>query len=217
MVQLLVKDLRITRKFIAIGFVFVGFFFFALGSLEGVPLAVPAIIFGHFLTVTASKMDEKNNNGMLLASFPVNRWELVTSKYLSLLMFIGVAFVLTTIWHFLGAMLLPANELPRFTVPSCLITLTGISVFYSIYLPMYFGLGARLAQVLDLIVMFTLAGFGLAFVRILDWMNADVLTSLHSITSASLSTLTVACIGLSLLLLGLSWTIAVYLYERKDY
>lgn len=49
-----------------------------LGAFEGLPLAVPAVLYSHFLIVAASKMDEKKKNGRMLASFPLRRRDIVT-------------------------------------------------------------------------------------------------------------------------------------------
>lgn len=215
MIQLLIKDLRITRKFIGLGVLFIGFFFFALGALEGIPLAVPAVIFAHFLTVTATKMDEKNNNGLMLASLPVNRRELVTSRYVSLLLFVALAFAVTSVWRLLGVQVLPADEVPGFRLVPSILLVAGIALYYSLYLPLYFGLGAKLSQVLDLIVLFVLSGVGLLSVRVLELTRIS--DRLHTLSSVDGLTLALICIGGALILLGLSWCISVYLYERRNY
>ena len=112
MFQLLAKDIRIQKRGIALGFVFVGIVFFALGAFEGLPLAVPAAIFSHFLIVVSSKWDEKNNNGRMLASFPLKRRDIVGSKYAGVLMFMAIAFLLTLLWRVLAARVIATGGSP---------------------------------------------------------------------------------------------------------
>ncbi|WP_127585380.1 ABC-2 transporter permease [Paenibacillus koleovorans] len=216
--QLLVKDLRVTRKFILLGLAFVGFFCFALGAFEGLPLAVPAAILGHFLTVTASKMDERNNNGMLLASLPVRRRDLVTAKYMSLLLFTGLAFLLTLGWRLVGGAVLAADELPSFQAGATLIALLALAVFYAVYFPLYFQFGPRAAHVLDIIVMFTLAAGGLAAMRAMEWFGSSgAVEKFRSWwNSAGDGSLALWCAVLIVGLLTASWLVSVLLYERRD-
>lgn len=217
MVQLLIKDLRVQKRFIALGFVFVGFVFFLLGAFEGIPLAVPAAIFSHFLIVAASKTDEKNNNGRLLASFPLRRSDIVASKYAGVFMFMALAFGLTALWRLIAGLALPAGELPSFDIKSIASAIALLLLFYAIYFPMFFAVGAKLAQVLDLIVIFALVGAGALSLRIVEWSGARAGAVLEAIADAGLPMSTVALWGLggSAALLLASWPLSVFLFERK--
>lgn len=216
MVQLLVKDLRIQKQFIALGFVFIGFVFFALGVFEGLPLTVPAAIFSHFLIVVSSKMDERNNNGRMLASFPLRRRDIVTSKYVGIMMFTAIAFLLTSLWRLLAASIFPIEELPWFNFQSVIITMIVMLLFYSIYFPMFFAFGSRLVQILDLIVIFAVGGACLLIIRILELLDINVRSALQKILAVEMTTLLLVAAGGSLLLLIISWRTAIYLYDRKN-
>jgi ABC-2 type transport system permease protein len=216
MVQLLVKDIRIQKKFIALGFVFVGFFFFILGAFEGLPLAVPAAIFSHFLIVVASKSDEKNNNGRMLASFPLRRRDIVTSKYVGIAMFMAIAFLLTSLWRWLAGIALPAEELPWYSTQSTVVTLLILFVFYAIYFPLFFAAGSRLVQVLDLIVIFTVGGVVLIVIRILEWTNTNVGSIFQNLLTADVLPLSLWMLGGGLALLTMSWFLSVSVYESKN-
>ncbi|XEC93703.1 ABC-2 transporter permease [Paenibacillus tarimensis] len=216
MVQLLMKDIRIQKKFIALGFVFVGFFFFILGAFEGLPLAAPAAIFSHFLIVVASKSDEKNNNGRILASFPLRRKDIVTSKYVGSVMFMAIAFILTSLWRWLAGIVLPEQELPWYSTQSTVIAILILLVFYAIYFPIFFAAGSRLIQVLDLIVIFTLGGVVLIIIRVLEWTNINVGAFFHNLLEVEILPLSLWTLGASLALIIMSWFLSVYVYEGKD-
>ena len=219
MLQLLVKDIRIQKQYIALGFVFVGVVFFALGAFEGLPLAVPAAIFSHFLIVVSSKWDEKNNNGRMLASFPLKRRDIVGSKYAGVFMFTAIAFLLTLLWRVLAALALPEAELPWFSPGSMLIAVAVLFVFYSIYFPLFFAFGSRISQALDLIVIFAIGGAAVVVIRVLEWMDIHVTASMrHAVAEESANDAMLGwwAGGACLLLFILSWLIAVYLYERRN-
>lgn len=216
MVALLLKDLRLQKKLIALGFVVVGFVFFALGALEGIPIAVPAAIFGHFLIVVASKSDEKNNNGRMLASFPLLRRDIVSAKYVGIFMFLAITFLLTLLLRWGFGIIFPLGELPRYNMQSTLMASLVLMVFYSFYFPIYFGTGSRYVQVLDLIVLFALGGITVLALRVLEWMNINVGSSISYMLSLDDWVKTFCIIGSCLVMLILSWCISLYLYERRN-
>lgn len=214
MVQLLMKDFRIQQRYIVLGFLFIGFFFFVLGAFEGMPLSVPAAIFSHFLIVVASKMDEKNNNGRMLASFPVTRRDIVSAKYLGVLMFMVVAFSLTILWRLVTAVILPENELPWFTLQSTMWTVAVLFIFYSLYFPMFFAFGAKIVQVLDLVAIFTIGGVTVLTLRILEWSQVDMRSFVSKVINQEGLWMWVA-VGCAALFV-LSWLMSILLYERKN-
>ncbi|GAA3404059.1 ABC-2 transporter permease [Paenibacillus hodogayensis] len=216
MLQLLVKDFRIQKRFIWLGFFFVGVFFFILGAFEGMPLAVPAAIFSHFLIVVASKMDEKNNNGRMLVSFPLRRSDIVAAKYVGIVLFMGLAFALTALWRFAAGLVLPAGELPWFDMRSLAVAVGMLLLFYSIYFPLFFAFGARLVQVLDVIVIFVVGGAVVLGLRIAEWSGADAGKWLRAAAGADPEALAVWGVIGCLALLLVSFVLSVTLYSRKS-
>lgn len=216
MLQLLAKDIRIQKKFIALGFVFVGFLFFILGAFEGLPLSVPAALFSHFLIVVASKSDEKNNNGRMLASFPLRRTDIVTAKYAGIVMFMSIAFLLTLFWRVISGIVLPVQELPWFSSQSMILTVAALFVFYSIYFPFFFATGSRLVQVLDLIVIFSVGGVVLLAIRIMEWLDIRIGSFLRDLLTSDNVSRLLGVLGVSLTLLALSWCISLYAYKNRN-
>jgi hypothetical protein len=216
MVQLLLKDLRIQKRFIGLGFIFVGFVFFLLGAFEGLPLSIPAAIFSHFLIVVASKMDERNNNGRMLVSFPLRRKDIVASKYAGIFMFMALAFCLTAIWRLLAGLVLPEGELPWFDLKSMAVAIAVLLLFYSIYFPLFFAFGSKISQVLDFIVIFAVGGAGVLALRIMEWTGVNAGAFIRTVTEAKLSVISLWAVGGCLTMLIVSWAVSVYLFERKN-
>lgn len=182
-------------------------------------MSLPAAIFSHFLIVVASKSDEKNHNGRMLASFPLRRRDIVTSKYLGVLLFTTLAFLLTLLWRMLAAMVLPTEELPWFSLQSILISIAVLVMFYSIYFPMFFALGSRFSSFLDLIVIFAIGGVILIVFRVLEWMDVHVSGYVRHILSANSADQAMYgwwAGGGCLVLFIVSWFIAIYVYERRN-
>lgn len=212
MIPLLVKDIRIQKRFIVIGVLFIAVFFFALGAFEGIPLAMPAAIFSHFLIVVASKSDEKNNNGRMLASLPVTRRDIVTAKYAGVLMFTAIAFGLTAGVRLLAAAAFPSEPLPMFSLHSIVVTVLILLGFYSLYFPLFFAFGYRISQVIDLIVMFIIGSLGLLTLRLLEL--AQIRLDRSALLPIAESPWLAA--GCGLLLFVISWLVSLNLYERKN-
>ncbi|WNS44700.1 ABC-2 transporter permease [Paenibacillus sp. MMS20-IR301] len=216
MLQLLIKDIRIQKKFILLGFVFIGVFFFILGAFEGMPLTVPAAILSHFLIVVASKSDEKNNNGRMLASFPLRRIDIVTAKYAGVVMFISLSFLLTLLWRGLAGLVLPVQEMPWFSLQSVILTLAVLLVFYAIYFPLFFATGPRLVQVLDLIVIMSVGGALVIAIRVMEWLDIPVGNFLHNWLTSDYLTGMFWLLGASLLLIILSWCVSLFVYTNRS-
>ncbi|MEF3303815.1 ABC-2 transporter permease [Paenibacillus sp. GYB003] len=216
MLQLIVKDFRIQKTFIALGFVFVGVVFFLLGAFERLPLAVPAALFSHVLIVVASKMDERNGNGRMLVSFPLRRRDIVASKYVGIVLFMTLAYALTALWRLIAGLVLPAGELPAFDAGSTGVAVGALLLFYSIYFPLFFAFGSRIAQVLDIIVIFSVGGGVVVALRLMEWSGVHVGELLRKAAASGGQGVWIEAIGCGLALLLLSWALSAFLYERKN-
>lgn len=211
------KDILIQKSYIILGFLFVGFFFIILsGAFEGLPVAVLAAIFSHFLIVVASKSDEKNNNGRMLASFPLRRIDIVTAKYVGIVMFIAIAFLLTMLWRVAAGLVLPESELPWFDTASTVWAIGLLLAFNAIYFPIFFAAGSRIIQVLDLVVILAVGGTIILVLRVLEWMSVNTGQFVERMLKTDNLAFTASVLGGSIVLCVLSWGVSVYIYERKN-
>jgi ABC-2 type transport system permease protein len=216
MIQLLTKDLRIQKRFIIAGFFLVGILFFALGAFEGVPVALPGTIFSYFLIIVASKMDERNHHGRLLASFPLLRRDIVTAKYLGMFMFMGIAFLTAFVWRIMAQLFIPTEQLPWYDLKSTMTAIVVLIVYVSIYFPLYFALGSRIGSFLDLIVGVTIVGFALILLSLFQGINANVMQVFKQLITLSSFATVLGTFGGSIALLSLSWFLSLYMYNRRD-
>ncbi|CAG7627206.1 hypothetical protein PAECIP111802_01329 [Paenibacillus allorhizosphaerae] len=131
-------------------------------------------------------------------------------------MFMLLAFMLTSLWRILAAVLLPAEPLPQFDSRSLWITITVMLVFYSVYFPMFFALGSRMAQILDLIVIFAIGVAGLILLRVLELTHVKVNSLVRILMEADTAALTSWMAGGGCVMLIASWFVAVRLYEHKN-
>lgn len=170
-VPLLLKDIRIQKKNVAIGVLFMFAVIFLSGAFEGLPAAAPAAILGHFLIMFAARTDERGRGAVLLHSLPLQRRDVVVAKYAGIFMFAALGFGTAFLCRAFSLLLLPEADLPRFDGASVGIALAVLLVFYAIYYPLYFRFGGRIVQVLDMLVIVALLAAGFLLLKLSVWLG----------------------------------------------
>ncbi|MBO9607418.1 MAG: ABC-2 transporter permease [Paenibacillaceae bacterium] len=170
-VPLLLKDIRIQKKNLAIGVLFMFAVIFLSGAFENLPAAVPAVILGHFLIMFAAKTDERGRGAVLLHSLPLRRLDVVVAKYAGLFLFAALGFGTALLCRAFSLLLLPGADLPRFDTSSIGIALAALLVFYAIYYPLYFRFGGRIVQVLDMLVIIASIVAGFLLFKLSLWLG----------------------------------------------
>ncbi len=210
MIQLLIKDLQISKRYFLLGFLAIGLFFYIISSaLEGVPLALPIVAFSYLLILTSSKSDEKNNNGRMLASLPLRRRDIVTAKYWGILMFTILAFLCTLIWRIFAFIIVPEANIPWFSFHSIYLTLIVLFIYFACYFPVFFAFGFRIIQIIEYIIAFALTIIPIIIIQntedpkvILDFLFLERNLYLAGI--------------LCLVVMFISWIISNFVYERRN-
>ncbi len=210
MLQLLTKDIRISKKYLLLGFIGIGVSLFLLSdAFEGLPLALPAALFSYVFIVTTSKSDEKNNNGRMLASLPLRRRDIVNAKYGGILMFTALAFLMTLFWRVFAFIIFPEADITWFSSHSIYITLIILFVYFAIYFPIFFAFGSRIIQILEYIVAVVLLVTPLIFLRYLG--DPEII-----LDNLSLGNTPFWVGGICLVIVFVSWLISIFVYERRN-
>ncbi|QGQ94491.1 ABC-2 transporter permease [Paenibacillus psychroresistens] len=210
MLQLLMKDIQISKRYLMLGFVGIGVFLFIINTaLEGLPLIMSPLLLSYFIIVATNKSDEKNNNGRMLASLPVRRRDIVNAKYWSVLMFTASAFLLTLIWRLIIYFIFPQSDLPWFSLHSICIALIIQSIYFAIYYPIFFAFGARIVLIIEYILAFIAALIPMIFLSNLS--DPETFIEKFSFEN-SILWLTIIC----LVMLFISWLISNLVYERRN-
>ena len=69
---------------------------------------------------------------------------------------------------------------------------------------------------LDFIVIFAVGGAGVLALRVMEWTGVSAGAFIGNVLAADLLTLSLWAIGGGMALLIVSWTMSVFLFERKN-
>lgn len=210
MLQLLMKDLQISKRYLLLGFIGTGLFLYLISSaLEGLPLALPLALFSYLLILTSSKSDEKNNNGRMLASLPLRRRDIVTAKYGGIFMFTLLAFLCVLLWRIIALIIVPEANIPWFSFHSVYLSLILLFIYFAFYFPVYFAFGARIIQIIEYIIAFALTLIPIFFLRNQEdpGILLDHLTLEKNLYWEG---------GICLVIMFISWLISSFVYGRRN-
>lgn len=144
MFNLLLKDLFIQKKIVLFGILYCIFALFAFKDIYpsgGALYVLAPIAFNYILLTTASNYDDKNKNEMLINSLPVNRDDIVISKYLSIFFFSFITIICASIIGII-CRLIGLSIIGRIvSLDDILIVISVTAIMYSVYFPLYFKFG----------------------------------------------------------------------------
>lgn len=211
MYHLLKKDLLISKRYLVLTFLATGVCLYLISeALEGLPLAFWAASLSYFLIVSTNKADEKNNNGRMLASLPVRRLDIITAKYVGIIMFYAIIFLFTIFWRVLWDIIFPQSQLPWLSMQSIIISLVVVFIYYAIYYPVFFAFGARIVLIIEYILAFALAIIPMLILS----NNKNDPAILNKWFHYDYSYYWLAVIGL--LVIAISWLISNFVYNRRN-
>ncbi|WPC43167.1 ABC-2 transporter permease [Clostridium sp. JS66] len=155
MLNLILKDVLIQKKYLLISVLYALFFVFCFQSNASMIFAMIPYMIPYMLILGACGFDDKNKSEIMLNSLPIDRTTLVIAKYLSSLFFIFigilVSFVFTTLLNFLG--FVHMNRLMN--LEDILSITIGVLIICCVYFPFYFKFGYQKSRYF-LIAMFCL-------------------------------------------------------------
>jgi len=219
MLNLILKDILIQKKALVFAFLYSIFMFFIFSqpSLNLFIYSMGAVAISYMLIMTAMQADYKNDTITILSSLPVKRSEIVTSKYLSMFVFIALSFlVLVIVGLIIMVSPLPFSvRYPKFY--DLVITFFCVGILISVYLPVYFKTGGRYAQVV-FIFFFMLMFFGPStlFGYITKSQEHPLSKTLLLYTSENLLVVYLIAILITLIILAVSFVISLRIYLNKD-
>lgn len=221
MIHLLKKELLIQKKTFLFFFAY-GIFMFIIfnNSFFGNVIYIMGLIVAvYFFLITANAEEEKNKSEIILNSLPLPRNRLVLGKYLSVFVYILIGAI---ILGFLGLLF----QLPVIPIKPKLLSLLDllaafsmISIYVSIYLPLYFRFGAAALRLFSMVFFLffffvprNLADFYLAY------KETEKVRFLESffLEGSPLAPVAVAIL-FALLLLTASFLLSQKIYLRKEF
>lgn len=154
MFNLVFKDLIIQKKTLIFSVIYALVFILAFQfyNSPGIVFTMVPLFIAYMLLMGACGYDDKNKCDIMLNSLPINRIDLVISKYLSTLvfMFIGVilTFLISTVLNLFGL-----SHLNRtINIEDILGFSISIIILSSFYFPVYFKLGYQKSRYVNISV-----------------------------------------------------------------
>lgn len=218
MINLIKKDLILSKKMNIFGIIY-ALFVAAMGasqpdSIVSNLIYILVIIMLVFIFVIYTNGYDNYKSEMLFNSLPIDRRNIVRSKYLTLIIFTvsacGIVFLLSKSMYLFGFTELD-NSL---SIQIAILIVSIVLIFYSIYYPYYFKVGESIRSFNSVLWILTMIGPG-ALTKILktSWGN-EMLTKLAAI---DFNTINLYILALSLIMYYISLQISKGIYKRREF
>lgn len=215
MLNLIMKDLLIQKKTLVISVLFSIIYMFAFqhsGDFSAIAIIIPSLI-TYLLMMNACAYDDKNRADILLNSLPIDRDDIIVSKYLSayifLLIGIAITVVVSCFVKFAGI-----NNVSIFNLKYILCCIIMNTILVSVFLPVYFKFGNTRARY-----------FNIAFFMIVFSMSAALASYFRKgkfpmvvtyFINKPIWLVAALLIGAALIMLLISMLLAMKFYLNKD-
>lgn len=154
MINLIIKDILVQKKTILISLVYTIFFIFTFQGMGNVGFVGSVVAIVYLLLNTSLAYDDKNKSEIMLNSLPIKREDIVTAKYVSVLLYltIGIGF------YFISTLLIKLTMLPIqlniVTAVDIISSMISVILLSSINLPLFFKLGYIKSKMFSFILFF---------------------------------------------------------------
>jgi ABC-2 type transport system permease protein len=213
MLNLVKKDVALTKKTMLFGFIYAAIFAFAFREAA---FTAGTIMLTYMLMLTSCAYDDKNRADLMLNSLPVERSTIVVAKYVSILVYAAVACVECA----LVSLLIRLSGIPLavqgFNTESFVAMLAVACGFAGVFYPIFFKFGYMKTRFLNVLLF---AGFFAIGGVLLLTMGGDdpfknITVALESQPDwAIASVLAGAMLGFMLL----SYMLSVRFYKRREF
>lgn len=202
------KDILLVHKFLLLLIPYALYMsYFDMAGI-GVIAVMPSML----MLINACSLDTRNINQRFVISLPVSRSEVVLSKYLSIVPFCLIGMVLYSVM-FAGMKLFGLTS-DAYPLTELLLSLLAVPLLVSVYFPIFFWLGPRGAQVVNLVfVMSTVFLSGLLMAPFRGSLSG--LSQWLDIYGQETLPILIGLVGL-LVVLTLSYLLSVKLFSSRD-
>ncbi|HEX3010963.1 MAG TPA: ABC-2 transporter permease [Syntrophomonadaceae bacterium] len=220
MFNLIRKDLLAQKHYLWFALGYSVFVFLAFSKPIFLPFVyiMGSVAIAYVMVLSAIQTEYINKSDIVLLSLPVQRREVVISKYLAIFLFTfaALAFMATV------GLAIKLSPLP-FTVrliqwQDIVITIISVMLMAAIYFPLYYKVEGKWVQALNIIV-FMLLFFAPA--NIINYLSqnqhSNWVTVLLQISSQRPWLIPLLGVVIGLVILAVSLVISLRIYERKDF
>lgn len=210
MYHLILKDMLILKRMILMIIAFIALFH----VLQNPPIFAITLAGILFVSSTGS-FEDRSNAHIMLNSLPINRKQIIASKYVGSLLFGLFAIGLTVIFQaaiyvaFKGAYAQPIPEAKHL-----LIGMLCILIFTSFYYPIFYKFGEKYTRIITMLLFVVFIIFGQI---ILYLLKGKVNTLVQFMNQYTVGELLIASSIVTVILYALSWLMTTKIYEAKDF
>lgn len=216
------KDILIQKKTIIFALLYTIFMWASFSSIlpSGFGLYVMSPILVTYLFITfAVQYDDKNKCEVILNSLPLERTDIVIAKYISSFIFAFIGIICSILVGFIGNTTGMVIFIGYISLLDIVLIIMSISIFSSIYYPVYFKFGVsriRMFNILIFMFLFFLPTLAIEYIK----NNSNNLlvqkyTSFINDTNGFILNFSALIIGLIFLLISLM--ISIRIYNNKEF
>ncbi|WP_343771129.1 ABC-2 transporter permease [Clostridium malenominatum] len=219
MFNLVFKDFLLQRKitFIAIAY---SLFMLVIGILAPIDNPMPLYTFGIIIMVYSSIQDmvgkeERCKSSLILGSLPIDRNDLVISKYLSLIFMTIMNLVMFLLPFSIFRWIRGGSPIPFTDYIIMIVCVSAILLSFSIYFPLYFKFGYAVMRIFPLVIY--IGGLMLpGFLQKLIKRDNPMVKNILSIIIHNPSKVLIIFFMFSLAMLLISMFISLVIYKNRD-
>lgn len=211
MLNLILKDLLIQKKTIALLALYIIVFSIAFQNIGGGAFTAITIAITYQMVAVASSNEEKANSDIIMNSMPITRRTIVLSKYLSVFVYALLAVIGYMALFLISQLINIPLSIAPINLESLGASLLGVMLMNGIYYPVYFKLGYVKARIASFILFFV---FFFGAMQLVDFIReVSPLQQLGNVFS-HISNMQVFFI---LIGFGLGFTVLSYVLSLKFY
>lgn len=208
MSNLLLKEWVVNKSTILSGIIVMVIAVFLISDIQvQLPIYI-AIFFGCLYPFASDRNENMNKSNILINSLPVNRKEIIASKYAFSLL---LGSLLTIVLAVLN-MIIPSFEANHLF--DIILSISAVGLFIAIYYPLLYLLGSRFVLYGMIIVL----SVGAAIVPII--INMGLNNNFWGLAAVfqqfSSTQLSIAFIGITVIVLIISWLISYQIYKDRQ-
>ncbi len=219
MIGMIKKDLKLSIKINLIAVIYV--LFISVNGLLSKDLLIgniiyvlSIIIFTFVVVIYVNGFDDKYKSEVILNSFPLDRRNIVRSKYITLIIFILISSAVIVALTNVLPMLLNIDGRASANIHTVIIAANVLLLFYSIYYPIYFKVGEGLRTFNTILWLLLVIGPNL-LVKALKTLDQRKL--LEILAHIDLDKINLYLLGISLIIYYLSLQISKKIYVKKEF
>lgn len=220
MFNLIIKDLLVLKKVFFLGLLYIPLLMIAFGYSGGAMASVGIIGFTYILVTSSCANDDKYSVDILMNCLPINRSTVVTSKYLTVVFYTFVGFLIYVFFSWLIPFLGLPFRIAEVNLEAIITTLLAVVIMTSILLPLFFKYGYIKSKVFNFILFFAFF-FGAALVESAIKNNYDTNPLLNELINTfanqSGALIMLETIALMLFIFIASWLISIRAYAKREF